>query len=259
MKGSNPMPTYDKPNAPPNPPMTGSKDELVKLRQACYTRDGLEAMLADHWPDVAKKLADYDQLKLCQVSIMAALIEVRDNVKDDAPGMWGRVENAIALAGQSALRPRAERICDHGDWVTCPSCTAPNHRRSVVSRWTQSEAIELCRAVEAVCPQYGCHVALTGGLLYKDGMRKDCDLLFYRIRQVAEINGEGLFMALAEIGLTKVGGFGWCHKAQWNGKPVDCFFPESADGEYNKEEHAAAKDQVAALCLLTQNLGEQGK
>ena len=49
--------------------------------------------------------------------------------------------------------------------------------------WTQQHAIELCKRIESVCPRYGCHVALTGGLLYKDGPRKDCDILFYRIRQ----------------------------------------------------------------------------
>src|ERR1035437_5571090 len=55
-------------------------------------------------------------------------------------------------------------------------------------QWTQTEAIELCVKVEAICPKYGCHVALTGGLLYKQGKRKDCDLLFYRIRQVEQID-----------------------------------------------------------------------
>lgn len=39
--------------------------------------------------------------------------------------------------------------------------------------WTQKEAIELCVKIEAICPKYGCHVALTGGLLYKEGERKD--------------------------------------------------------------------------------------
>lgn len=50
--------------------------------------------------------------------------------------------------------------------------------------WTQEEAIQLCRLLEALAPTFGCHVALTGGCLYKDGERKDCDILLYRIRQV---------------------------------------------------------------------------
>lgn len=99
--------------------------------------------------------------------------------------------------------------------------------------WTQSEAIELCKLVEAVCPRFGCHVALTGGLLYKEGTRKDADLLFYRIRQVDQIDIAGLFGALQdEVGIVFVSGFGWCLKAEYQGKRIDCFFPEQQGGEY---------------------------
>lgn len=97
--------------------------------------------------------------------------------------------------------------------------------------WTQAEAIALCREVEAICPAYGCHVALTGGCLYKDGERKDLDLLFYRIRQEPEIDKDGLFDALLAIGIEHERGFGWCHKAKHQGRSIDCFFPEE-DGEY---------------------------
>lgn len=100
-----------------------------------------------------------------------------------------------------------------------------------MSVWTLEEAVALCRQVEAICPEFGCHVALTGGTPYKDGLRKDADLLFYRIRQVDEIDLDGLFEALADIGLTRLRGFGWCIKAEHNGRAVDCFFPDF-DGEY---------------------------
>lgn len=109
--------------------------------------------------------------------------------------------------------------------------------------WTREEAIRLCGLVEAICPAYGCHVALTGGCLYKDGDRKDCDILFYRIRQVEVINVDGLFEALREtISLEKVSGCGWVHKAKWNDLNVDCFFPESDGGEYSAREVAAAEE-----------------
>lgn len=98
--------------------------------------------------------------------------------------------------------------------------------------WSQPDAVDLCGFVEDICPRYGCHVALTGGCLYKDGLRKDCDLLFYRIRQVPKIDMDGLWLALERIGLIKQSGFGWCYKADWCGKPVDCFFPEEESGEY---------------------------
>lgn len=99
------------------------------------------------------------------------------------------------------------------------------------TNWTQEEAIALCRAVEKVCPAYGCHVALTGGCLYKDGVRKDCDLIFYRIRQTPKIDVEGLFEALKAVGLYRLSGFGWIYKANWHSKPVDCLFPEEQGGD----------------------------
>lgn len=100
--------------------------------------------------------------------------------------------------------------------------------------WTQSEAINLCRFIEDVCPKHGCHVALTGGLLYKIGPRKDADILFYRIREVDEIDLPGLFRALAVIGVevdpehagSSHEDDSWCVKANWQGKPIDMFFPE---------------------------------
>jgi hypothetical protein len=101
--------------------------------------------------------------------------------------------------------------------------------------WTHDEAVALCRDVEAICPAFGCHVALTGGTLYKDGPRKDADILFYRIRQVERIDEAGLFAALAEIGVERTTGFGWCIKAKFGGKSIDCFFPEE-DGEYTQGE-----------------------
>ena len=105
-----------------------------------------------------------------------------------------------------------------------------------MSAWTQQEAIALCREIEAICPAYGCHVALTGGLLYKSGPRKDCDLLFYRIRQTPKIDFDGLWIALAKIGLEQTSGFGWCFKGHYCGKPIDMFSPEEAGGEYPQPE-----------------------
>jgi len=113
--------------------------------------------------------------------------------------------------------------------------------------WTQQQAVDLCRQIEAICPDYGCHVALTGGTLYKDGPRKDLDILFYRIRQVEAIDEQGLFEALQTIGVTKVSGFGWCHKAEFEGRAINCFFPESAGSEYPTGE--TAKMMCAAACL----------
>lgn len=103
--------------------------------------------------------------------------------------------------------------------------------------WQRFEALKMCREIEAVCPPFGCHVALTGGLLYKHGPRKDCDILFYRIRQVEKINLEGLWLALEGIRFYKLSGFDWCYKAMYENKPVDCFFPEGGDsGESTSQQ-----------------------
>lgn len=97
-----------------------------------------------------------------------------------------------------------------------------------VKLWTQDEAIALCRRIEAVCPAHGCHVALTGGALYKDGTRKDAGILFYRIRQWEEIDVEGLFEALALMGIARTSDHGWVLKALYNGvQSIDFFFPEA--------------------------------
>lgn len=102
--------------------------------------------------------------------------------------------------------------------------------------WTQDQAIALCRKIEDICPQYGCHVALTGGTLYRDGPRKDADILFYRIRQVPEIDVEGLLAALTQIGVTPGPDHGWCHKATYEGRSIDFFFPERPGLEYPARE-----------------------
>jgi hypothetical protein len=108
-------------------------------------------------------------------------------------------------------------------------------------KWTQAEAIALCERIEAVCPDHGCHVALTGGLLYKSGARKDADILFYRIRQVEEIDVDGLMDALADLGIERGDDFGWCFKATWQGKPIDFFFPERpGGGDYPGADEQAA-------------------
>lgn len=92
--------------------------------------------------------------------------------------------------------------------------------------WTLQSAAAFCRMVESCCPQHGCHVALTGGSLYKDGERKDCDILFYRIRQATHIDIDGLKSALASMGVELGEVHGWVHKATFLGQGVDMFFPE---------------------------------
>jgi hypothetical protein len=116
--------------------------------------------------------------------------------------------------------------------------------RDAPTQWTQAEAVELCRRIEALCPEFGCHVALTGGTLYKDGPRKDLDLLFYRIRQRPKIDQDGLWIDLETVlGLKLQRGFGWCFKLEDRfGRKIDAFFPEEQGGEYDEEAADLARD-----------------
>lgn len=95
-----------------------------------------------------------------------------------------------------------------------------------MSKWTQKEATLMCRLIEAIAPQHGAHVALTGGCLYKDGERKDLDILIYRIRQVEHIDVEGLMGHLTDLGITPMEDHGWVYKAKFGDKDIDFFFPE---------------------------------
>lgn len=111
--------------------------------------------------------------------------------------------------------------------------------------WNQTEALGLCHDIEQVCPKFGCHVALTGGLLYKGGQRKDCDILFYRIRQQQEIDVSGLWGALVQIGFEgNKPNWAWCSKVKYKGKPVDLFFPDY-DGEYGEESNIKPAIDIA--------------
>lgn len=99
-------------------------------------------------------------------------------------------------------------------------------------KWTQEQAVDLCRKIEVIAPRYGCHVALTGGTLYHYGERKDADILFYRIRQINEIDVDGLMDGLRSLGVEPLADFGWCYKAEFEGRAIDFFFPERNGAEY---------------------------
>lgn len=113
--------------------------------------------------------------------------------------------------------------------------------RQTPTEWTLETALPLIREVETICPRFGCHVALTGGTLYKDGMRKDLDLLFYRVRQVEKIDEQGLLDALSsELGIEVVATFGWVTKATYVLRKLDLFFPDRADAQgdqYGNDPH----------------------
>lgn len=100
-----------------------------------------------------------------------------------------------------------------------------------MTTWSLKEAVALCRLLESFAPNYGAHVALTGGCLYRDGLRKDVDILVYRIRQVEHIDWTGFFAECAKHNIHKIQDYGWCKKAVVNSKNID-FFDADDDGEY---------------------------
>lgn len=122
--------------------------------------------------------------------------------------------------------------------------------------WSLDEAVQLCRKVEEIAPKFGCHVALTGGTLYKDGLRKDCDLLFYRIRQTEEIDLNGLFKSLSGLmtPLWDRPAHNWVMKCSEpkTGRTIDCFFPEL--GEREPLERFPNDDASCSGILLTNDM-----
>lgn len=112
-------------------------------------------------------------------------------------------------------------------------------------KWTLDEAIRLIKQIELFAPDYGCHVALTGGLLYKDGPRKDLDILFYRIRQKPKIDEEKLLEALKSLDIHIERTIGWVTKAKHNGKSIDLFFPERNTNEdlYHRDPNDSKSDR----------------
>lgn len=103
--------------------------------------------------------------------------------------------------------------------------------------WTQREAIELCTAIHNLpAQQFHCHPALTGGLLYKEGPRKDCDIVIYQRGDTKGvrpgIDWPGLWAALETIGVYLVKDCGYVKKCQWRGAPLDILDPSQDGSDY---------------------------
>lgn len=99
-------------------------------------------------------------------------------------------------------------------------------------RWTREQAVELCMQLEPIAAKHGGHVALTGGTLYKDGPRKDLDILIYRSRDEPEFNWPGFFEEIRILGIYPGKDHGWCKKAKLVNKHIDFFDPHAAAGDH---------------------------
>jgi hypothetical protein len=105
--------------------------------------------------------------------------------------------------------------------------------------WTREEAIALCIAAEQCAAQHGWHVALSGGLLYKAGPRKDADLVVYRHREPGSYRESEvqlsaaryrLLVELARIGMADQVTLGCVVKVRYLSHGVDLIFPEIEGG-----------------------------
>ena len=94
------------------------------------------------------------------------------------------------------------------------------------------EAEKLCRKMYDELSPEGYYPALTGGLLYKDGPRKDIDIVVFRNRQkhlsfeMLDIKNE-----LEDMGFYDIIFYGFVTKARYDGLVVDLFNPESLMGD----------------------------
>lgn len=103
---------------------------------------------------------------------------------------------------------------------------------------TINDGIELCKLIYNELSKFGFYPALTGGLLYKDGGRKDIDIVLYRNRQnLNPLTPDDFTYRLSEIGIELIASYGFVTKAKWNGFDVDIFNPESQDDneEYGEQ------------------------
>jgi hypothetical protein len=102
------------------------------------------------------------------------------------------------------------------------------------NQWTREQAIMLCVHLEEIAALCDGHVALTGGTLYKMGPRKDLDILIYPVR--GKVFDWKMFFVLArkkfDIHHNPVHDYGWCKKAQVNGKFIDFFDPMAEHGAH---------------------------
>ena len=100
---------------------------------------------------------------------------------------------------------------------------------------TKEMAIELCKLLYQKLEPLGFYPSLTGGLLYKEGNRKDIDILIYRNRQKVEsFETIDIESHLNSVGVEITGYFGFVTKAKWKGLVIDLFNPETSEEAFNE-------------------------
>lgn len=99
----------------------------------------------------------------------------------------------------------------------------------------QEKAIKLCVTLYQILSPLHFYPALTGGCLYKEGERKDCDVVIFRNRQArTDFELRDLEPVLRLAGFTDFQHFGFVTKCMYLGIAVDLFNPETTlDDDYD--------------------------
>ena len=112
---------------------------------------------------------------------------------------------------------------------------------------TLEDAVKLCRILEKILPKFGAHIALTGGCLYKDGPRKDIDLVVYRIRDYEtpfDLRNEELLKEFFLNDISIINYYGFVTKARWKNFSVDILDPDDEDDAAYTEAQLAERGIV---------------
>jgi hypothetical protein len=141
------------------------------------------------------------------------------------------IQRIAALAGLVVVADESSRPI-----MSCIVCEGQKCKGECLDpalNWTLDKARELCIRLEAVVVDCGAHIALTGGVLYKDGPRKDCDIVVYRHGGREEpIDRKCLMRRLKKLRLRPVRTEGRVWKMLYEGRQVDFLIhdaPEAAD------------------------------
>lgn len=96
---------------------------------------------------------------------------------------------------------------------------------------TLQEALKIAPKLEAIAAANGCHIGLTGGLLYKSTERKDADFVVYKHnddetvgKQIARNDFENALRRTPEVRF--IGFFPRVTKIMWEDLPIDLIYAE---------------------------------
>lgn len=95
---------------------------------------------------------------------------------------------------------------------------------------TVEDGVRLCKQLYPLLKTVGLFPALSGGLLYKEGERKDIDIVIFRHRQdleTFEMNNVIVQVCFKACGVEITNFYGFVTKAKWEGFDVDFFNPET--------------------------------